>query len=61
MYQYTVYYDFQKEDGTWSYNNKYVCKFDTKNSFKRAERELEYYINYTEFFANFRINKITCD
>jgi hypothetical protein len=58
MYQYTVYYDFQEEDGTWKYNAKYVTNFDTKASHKKAERELEYYLGS---FIPFRINKVTCD
>lgn len=58
MYQYTVIYDYKKDDGTWAYNQKYVTKFDTKSSHDKAARELEYYVGS---FNEFRINKVTCD
>jgi hypothetical protein len=58
MYTYIVYYDIQKDDGTWLYNQEYTCKFHRKGMHDRASRELEEYIGS---FNNFRINKITCD
>lgn len=58
MYQYTVYYDYQKDDGTWLYNQQYKTKFDSKGMHDRAARELEQYVGS---FNNFRINKVTCD
>ena len=58
MYQYTVFYDYEKEDGTWSYNNMYHTTFHGKGMHDFASRELEYYLGS---FIKFRINKILCD
>lgn len=60
MYQYTVYYDYEK-DGVWTYNEKFTTNFRFKNRHASAEWECEEWIYANIECDAYRITKVYCD